>query len=162
MVRKLGKVMSAKVLIIDDEDSMCNFMEIMLIKEGYQVETTTSGARGINLLKEKNFDLVIADMNMPEVTGIDVLKDIKEFKREQEIIVMTAYASVDTAIEAMKLGAADYITKPFKVDEIKIAIEKSLSRKKLIEKPFDPEALHTCLVEFKGGFTIDEHMRMGK
>ncbi|MFQ6008403.1 MAG: sigma-54-dependent transcriptional regulator [Candidatus Zixiibacteriota bacterium] len=124
--------MAAKILVIDDEDSMCNFMEIMLSKEGYHVDSVTSGKKGIRLLKEQNYDLVIADLNMPEMTGLDVLKEVKSFKRDQELIVMTAYASVDSAIEAMKQGAADYITKPFKVDEIKLAIEKSIDRKRLI------------------------------
>ena len=124
--------MPANILVIDDEDSMCNFMEIMLAKEGYQVDSTTSGVQGISLLKDKNYDLVIADLQMPEMTGIDVLKEVKNFKSGQEFIVMTAFASVDTAIEAMKQGAADYITKPFKVDEIKLAIEKSINRRSLI------------------------------
>jgi two-component system response regulator AtoC len=124
--------MAAKILVIDDEDSMCNFMEIMLAKEGYQVDSATSGKDGIRLLKEQNYELVIADLNMPEMSGLDVLKEVKSFKQDQDLIVMTAYASVDTAIEAMKQGAADYITKPFKVDEIKLAIEKSIDRKRLI------------------------------
>ncbi len=124
--------MAAKILVIDDEDSMCNFMEIMLAKEGYQVNSATSGKDGIRLLKEQNYDLVIADLNMPEMSGLDVLREVKSFKQNQDLIVMTAYASVDTAIEAMKQGAADYITKPFKVDEIKLAIEKSIDRKRLI------------------------------
>lgn len=123
--------MPAKILVIDDEDSMCNFMEIMLAKEGYQVNSVNSGPEGIILLKQKNYDLVIADLNMPEMTGIEVLKEVKSFKKEQNLIMMTAYASVDTAIEAMKQGATDYITKPFKVDEIKIIIEKAINRKRL-------------------------------
>ena len=124
--------MAAKILVIDDEDSMCNFMEIMLAKEGYEVDSAATGKQGVSLLKEQNYDLVIADLNMPEMSGLDVLKEVKSFKRDQELIVMTAYASVDTAIEAMKQGAADYITKPFKVDEIKLVIEKCIDRKRLI------------------------------
>jgi DNA-binding NtrC family response regulator len=124
--------MAARILVIDDEDSMCNFMEIMLAKEGYEVDATTSGKDGVDLVRNSNFDLVIADLNMPEMTGIEVLKEIRSFKSEQEFIVMTAFASVDTAIEAMKQGAADYVTKPFKVDEIKLVIEKSINRRKLI------------------------------
>lgn len=124
--------MPAKLLVIDDEDSMCHFMEIMLSKEGYQVETATSGGEGVALVKEKDYDLVIADLNMPQMSGLDVLKEIKSFKQDQDFIVMTAYASVDTAIEAMKRGAIDYITKPFKIDEIKLVIEKSIDRKRLI------------------------------
>ncbi len=126
--------MPAKILVIDDEDSMCNFMEIMLAKEGYEVQTTTSGPDGVSLLKQTNYDLVIADLMMPEMSGIDVLKQIKTFKEDQEIIVMTAFASVDTAIEAMKQGAADYVTKPFKVDEIKLVIEKAINRRQLINE----------------------------
>ncbi|HVP06363.1 MAG TPA: sigma-54 dependent transcriptional regulator [Candidatus Acidoferrum sp.] len=126
--------MSPRILVIDDEDSMCNFMEIMLSKQGYRVDTANSGKAGVVLLKENNYDLVIADLNMPEMSGIDVLKTVKSFKKEQELIVMTAYASVDSAIEAMKQGAADYITKPFKVDEIKLVIEKTINRKKLVEE----------------------------
>ena len=124
--------MPPRILVIDDEDSMCNFMEIMLSKEGYAVDVTTSGRDGVSKVRDENFDLVIADLNMPEMTGIDVLKQVRSFKSDQEFIVMTAFASVDTAIEAMKEGAADYITKPFRIDEIKLAIEKSISRRKLI------------------------------
>ena len=126
--------MPARILVIDDEDSMCNFMEIMLAKEGYQVDTTTSGHEGVSLLKQQNYDLVIADLMMPEISGLEVLTEIKSFKQDQEVIVMTAFASVDTAIEAMKQGAADYVTKPFKVDEIKLTIEKSINRRTLIHE----------------------------
>ncbi len=126
--------MPTNILVIDDEDSMCNFMDIMLTKEGYKVETVISGRDAISLLKNRNYDLVIADLHMPKMTGIEVLKEVKKFKKDQDFIVMTAYASVDTAIEAMKQGAVDYITKPFKVDEIKIAIEKSLSHKTLVKE----------------------------
>ncbi|PWB68863.1 Fis family transcriptional regulator [candidate division GN15 bacterium] len=124
--------MPPSILVIDDEESMCNFMEIMLSKEGYSVRTTTEPGDGVAMLKEQNYDLVIADLNMPEMTGIEVLQQVRSFKKEQDLVVMTAYASVDTAIEAMKQGAADYITKPFKVDEIKLVIEKIISRRQLL------------------------------
>jgi len=116
--------MSARILVIDDEDSMCRFMEIMLAKEGYEVHVARSGQDGIALLRENSYDLVLADLNMPEMSGIDVLREVKTFKHEQDLIVMTAYASVDSAIEAMKQGAVDYVTKPFKVDEIKTGHRK--------------------------------------
>lgn len=124
--------MAARILVIDDEDSMCNFMEIMLTKEGYEVASTTSGIDGVERLRGQNFDVVIADLSMPEISGMEVLSEIKSFKGDQEVIMMTAFASVETAIEAMKQGATDYVTKPFKVDEIKLVIEKSLNRKNLI------------------------------
>ncbi len=132
--RSGDKYMPARILVIDDEDSMCSFMEIMLSKEGYSVASTTSGGEAVSLLRKENYDLVIADLQMPEMSGIEVLKEVKSFKNEQEIIVMTAFASVETAIEAMKQGAADYITKPFKIDEIKLAIDKSINRRRLIDE----------------------------
>ena len=124
--------MPIKILVIDDEESMCNFMEIMLAKAGYHVDSVISAPDGVSMLKEKNYDLVIADLNMPEMSGIEVLKQIRSFKEDQDLVVMTAYASVETAIEAMKQGAADYITKPFKVDEIKLTIEKIINRRHLL------------------------------
>ncbi|MEA2031603.1 MAG: sigma-54 dependent transcriptional regulator [candidate division Zixibacteria bacterium] len=126
--------MPARILVIDDEDSMCNFMDIMLSKVGYQVDIATSGQDGISLFKENNYDLVIADLSMPKMSGIDVLREVKQLNVNQDLIVMTAYASVDTAIEAMKQGAIDYITKPFKVDEIKLVIEKSISHGTLVKE----------------------------
>lgn len=124
--------MDARILVIDDEESMCNFMEIMLAREGYQVETVTCGRDALSLLRGKDYDLIIADLNMPEMTGLDVLREARSIKEDQDLIVMTAFASVDSAIEAMKQGAVDYVTKPFKVDAIKLTIEKTLSRKRLI------------------------------
>ncbi len=126
--------MPAKILVIDDEESMRNFMEIMLSKEGYSVETAGSGPKGLGRVRETDYDLVIADLNMPEMSGIEVLKEVKKSKKDQDLIVMTAFASVDTAIEAMKQGAADYITKPFKIDEIKLTIEKCINSRRLKEE----------------------------
>ena len=124
--------MPARILVIDDEESMCNFLEIMLKKAGYDVESTVSGINGVSRLKDENFDLVITDLMMPEMSGLEILKKVRNFKENQEFVVMTAFASVETAIEAMKRGAADYITKPFKVDEIKLIIEKSINRQALV------------------------------
>ena len=126
--------MTPKILVIDDEESMCHFMEIMLTKQGYQVDTAVSGKKAVSMARDRSYDLIIADLNMPEMSGIDVLREVRTFRADQELIVMTAYASVDTAIEAMKQGAVDYVTKPFKVDEIKLTIEKSLNRKKLVQE----------------------------
>ena len=124
----------AKILVVDDEESMCNFMEIMLSKEGYAVDTASSGPEGLEKVHQVPYDLIIADLNMPQMTGIELLKEVRTVRENQELIVMTAFASVDTAIEAMKQGAADYITKPFKVDEIKLVIDKCLSRQHLLQE----------------------------
>jgi DNA-binding NtrC family response regulator len=121
----------AKILVVDDEESMCKFMEIMLKKEGYQVATNQHAPHALEQVKSEEYDLVIADLMMPEMSGLELLSQAKSAKPELDFIVMTAFASVDSAIEALKHGALDYITKPFRVDEIKIAVKKSLQQKQI-------------------------------
>jgi DNA-binding NtrC family response regulator len=118
-------------MVIDDEESMCKFMQIMLKKEGYEVTTTQSSNQALDILKQRNHDLIIADLMMPELNGLELLAKVKNLDPEANFIVMTAYASVDTAIEALKKGAYDYLTKPFKVDEIRILIKKALEQKQM-------------------------------
>ena len=121
----------AKILVVDDEESMCKFMEIMLKKEGYSVVTSQNASSALQRVKSEEYDLVIADLMMPEMSGLELLSLVKSIDTDVDFIVMTAFASVDSAIEALKKGAFDYITKPFKVDEIKIAVKKSLEQKKI-------------------------------
>ncbi len=123
-----------RILVVDDEESMGKFMQIMLSKEGYDVIAVQSGAEALEQVKNKNFDLVIADLMMPKMDGIQLLKEVKNVNSDLGFIVMTAFASVDTAIEAMKKGAYDYVTKPFKVDEIKLTVKNSLEQKRLTQE----------------------------
>lgn len=127
----------AKIIVIDDEESMCKFMQIMLKKEGYEVVSSQSSKDALEKIKNSNFDLVIADLMMPELNGLELLSKVKSIDRDLSFIVMTAYASVDTAIEALKKGAFDYIAKPFKVDELKITIKKSLEQKRITRENLD-------------------------
>ncbi len=120
-----------RILIVDDEASMLEFLEIMLAKEGYAVGTARTGAEALARLGHEPFDLVITDVQMPEVSGLDVLRRTKEVSLETAVIMVTAFASAETAVEAMKEGAYDYITKPFKVDEIKLVIKNALERRNL-------------------------------
>ena len=124
----------ARILVVDDEESMCKFMEIMLKKEGYSVTTTQDPDSAIQRIKAENYDLVIADLMMPQMNGLELLSRVKSLNTGVDFIVMTAFASVDSAIEALKKGAFDYITKPFKVDEIKIAVKKSLEQKSITQE----------------------------
>ncbi len=121
----------SRILIVDDEPGMREFLEIMLEKEGYTVETTADGRKAIEKIESKPFDLAIVDIQMPVMNGIEVLKRINEKKTDTTAIMITAFASHETAIEAMKLGAYDYITKPFKIDEIKLVIRKALEKRRL-------------------------------
>ncbi|NUN13259.1 MAG: sigma-54-dependent Fis family transcriptional regulator [Myxococcales bacterium] len=120
-----------RILIVDDETSMREFLEIFLRQEGYVVETASNGEEAIALAKNQEFDLVLTDLKMPKVTGIEVLERVKSLWANTQVIVMTAYSTAETAIEAMKKGAYDYISKPFKVDEIKVIIEKALEKRHL-------------------------------
>jgi len=121
----------AQLLIVDDEVSMCEFLEIILQKNGYQVSSRQSARAAIKDLETGTFDLVISDINMPEMSGLELLQLIKEKSPSTEVIMITAYASTDTAIQAMKRGAYDYIIKPFNNDEILLTIEKALKNSQL-------------------------------
>jgi len=121
----------SKILVVDDEPGMRTFLEIILRKEGYSVETASDGMKALDNINNNVFDLAILDMLMPVMNGIEVLKRIIEKSPETTVIIITAFASHETAIEAMKLGAYDYITKPFKIDEIKLVIKKALDKKGL-------------------------------
>ena len=120
-----------KILVADDEKSMREFLEIMLKKEGYKVTLASNGEEVMKLIEKDIFDLALVDIRMPRQDGISVLKRIKSISPETVVIVITAYASADTAIKAMKEGAYDYITKPFKIDEIKLIIQNALEKKHL-------------------------------
>ncbi|HSH00214.1 MAG TPA: sigma-54 dependent transcriptional regulator, partial [candidate division Zixibacteria bacterium] len=120
-----------RILIVDDEESLRNFMEIMLSREGYRVAVSESGAGALKELRKERFDLVVTDLMMPEMSGLELVSKARELDSAQQFIVMTAFGSVDTAIEAMKRGAADYITKPFNVEQVKLAISRTLDRQKL-------------------------------
>ena len=120
-----------KILVADDEQSMREFLDIMLKKEGYKVSLASNGEEVAKLVENDLFDLVLLDIRMPKLDGISALKKIKANTPETIVIMITAYASADTAIKAMKEGAYDYITKPFKVDEIKLIIKNALEKKNL-------------------------------
>ena len=118
-----------KILVVDDEESLREFLEIMLKREGYEITTAADGDKAIKLMKKQSFDLVLTDLQMPKVHGMEVLAQAKDMDPEIVVIVITAFGSTESAVEAMKLGAYDYITKPFKIDEIKLIIKKALEKR---------------------------------
>lgn len=134
-----AKTDADQILIVDDEESLRSFMEIMLKKEGYRVTLSASGAEALAELDRSAYDLVVTDLMMPEMTGLELLGKAKQRERAPEFIVMTAFGSVDSAIEAMKLGAADYIIKPFNVDQIKLVISRTLDKGNLVRKYSAPK-----------------------
>lgn len=121
-----------RILVVDDEKSMRDFLSIMLKKSGYDVTTATDGEEAVKILHKDIFDLVITDLKMPKMSGLEVLKTVKELSPDTVVILITAFASTETAVEAMQEGAYDYITKPFQNDEMKIRIRKALEKRRLI------------------------------
>ena len=115
-----------KILIVDDERSMRDVLSIMLKKAGYAVTTANDGEEAIEQIGKDIFDLVITDLKMPKAGGLEVLKAVKEVSPETVVLMITAFASTETAVEAMKRGAYDYLTKPFQVDEVQLIIRNAL------------------------------------
>jgi diguanylate cyclase (GGDEF)-like protein len=122
----------ARILVVDDEEVVCRFLESLLVAAGYEVQTCMSGAEALAELEQKRFELVITDLKMPGVDGLGVLRKAKELDPFCEVIVITAFASVESAVEVMKFGAYDYISKPFNIDEIRIVVGKALEKRALM------------------------------
>ncbi|MFH1014787.1 MAG: sigma-54 dependent transcriptional regulator, partial [Nitrospirota bacterium] len=123
-----------KILIVEDEKSMREVLGILLEGEGYDVTLAAGGIDGISLLNKDIFDMVITDINMPKVNGFEILKKVRETSPDTLVIMITAFGTTESAIEAMQLGAYDYIHKPFKIDEIRLVVKKALERRKLSEE----------------------------
>ncbi|ADW18609.1 two component, sigma54 specific, transcriptional regulator, Fis family [Desulfobulbus propionicus DSM 2032] len=123
----------ASILVVDDELSMREFLKILLEKEGYQVATAADGQAALERAEKTAFDLVITDIRMPGMSGLDLLARLKQLQADIGVIMITAFASPDDAVTAMKSGAFDYITKPFNVDEIKTVIRAVLKKRPQVE-----------------------------
>ncbi|MCZ6550650.1 MAG: sigma-54 dependent transcriptional regulator, partial [candidate division NC10 bacterium] len=115
-----------RILIVDDEAGMREFLSIFLEREGFDVECAEDGQEALQAVQEARFDLIISDLRMPTLDGIRLLEGLQKFQSEVPVILITAYASAESAIEAMKLGAYDYLTKPFRVEEIREVITRAL------------------------------------
>ncbi|MBL7555778.1 MAG: sigma-54-dependent Fis family transcriptional regulator [Bdellovibrionaceae bacterium] len=123
--------MKAKILVVDDEESIREFLEIMLRKEGYEITLAEDGQKAKEMLQKKSFDMIISDLQMPNMTGIELLKYVRQDFPEIIFMMITAFGTTETAVEAMKMGAYDYLTKPFKIDEVRINISNALRSKNL-------------------------------
>jgi DNA-binding NtrC family response regulator len=126
--------MKPSILIVDDDEVMQETLSDVLRKRGYEIFTVGSGNGALPMIKKNVIDLILLDMRLPDIDGLEVLKKIKEFDTEILVIMMTAYSDVQTAVSAMKSGAYDYINKPFELEELKLLIEKGLEMKSLINE----------------------------
>ena len=121
----------ARILVVDDEAGMREFLQIMLEKEGYTVVTAGNGTEALEAFDSAPFDLVLTDLKMPGASGLDLLRDVMERDPACIVYMMTAYGDTESAVEAMKRGAYDYLSKPFKVDEIKLLLRNGLETRRL-------------------------------
>jgi len=131
------------VLVIDDEEVMREILESLLTQDGYRVKLATSGQEGLEIAGREPVDLAIVDVMLPDRSGIDVLDELKKSDPELVVVMITAFASVETAIEAMKRGALDYVTKPFKNDEVRVVVANGMKQRRLVDENRTlKEALH--------------------
>jgi len=122
----------SSILVIDDKDSMRKMVAQTLTEEGYNVETAETGPEGIEKARLKPFDLVITDLKMPDMDGLAVLSALKEINTETAVLVMTAYGTIETAVEAMKNGAVDFLTKPFDTQHMLVLVDKALHSQRIV------------------------------
>jgi len=122
------------ILVVDDEEIMREILETLLTREGYDVRLASSGTEGLELARALPFDAAIVDIMMPGIDGIATLDELKRIDEDLAVIIITAYASVESAISAMKSGAFDYITKPFKNDEVLVVIRNAMERRRLVHE----------------------------
>jgi two-component system response regulator AtoC len=123
-----------RILIIDDDRSMCDVLDAALRERGYETTTSHGGEDGLRRIDETDFDLVLTDLNMHCMSGVDLCKQIAETREHLPVVVMTAYGSMETAIAAIRAGAYDFVTKPFEMDEIALTIERALKHRALREE----------------------------
>ena len=122
------------ILVVDDEEIMREILETLLTREGYDVRVASSGAEGLEMARALPFDAAIVDIMMPGLNGIATLDELKRIDDDLNVIIITAYASVESAISAMKAGAFDYITKPFKNDEVIVVVRNAMERRRLVSE----------------------------
>ena len=138
------------ILLIDDDDSLRRVMEFSLVEAGYTVRTASSGEDGLRLFEQEAGDAVVTDITMPGMGGMEVLARIREKDEQLPVIVITAYGTIESAVEAMKKGAFDYITKPFNRDELRMTLEKAFTLRRLQRENLELRAAVTDRYSFAG------------
>jgi DNA-binding NtrC family response regulator len=118
------------ILVMEDEEAVARGLEMVLQEEGYDVDLAFTGARALETFTTSDIDLVVADLRLPDTDGLEIIKIVKERKPETEVVIITGYSSVSSAVDAMKIGVADYLPKPFTENEIKVAISNALHKER--------------------------------
>jgi DNA-binding NtrC family response regulator len=131
---------SPRALVIDDEQIVLDSVSKILEEDGYAVETTLSGREGIDLALEREYEVVLTDIRMPDIGGMRVLRDVRRIKPKLPVVMITAYATVKSAVQAMKLGANDYLEKPFTPEQLVTAVKNAIRNARTA--PEDPDLVH--------------------
>ncbi len=149
----------ASILLIDDDDSLRRVMEFSLTEAGHKVRTAASGEEGLRLLEKDSFDAVITDITMPGMSGMEVLAQVRRRDTHIPVIVITAYGTIESAVEAMKRGAFDYITKPVSRDELRLTLEKAVRMRRLEKENVELRAEVTDRYRFESIIGSSEKMK---
>lgn len=123
-----------RALVIDDEPSICEACRSVLVKRGHLVDVCATGRQGLDAIMTGSFDVILLDIKLPDLDGMEILRTVQKEKPDEHIVVMTGYSTVQNAVEAMKLGALDYLAKPFDVDQLVLAVERAAEKKRLMEE----------------------------
>lgn len=123
-----------KILVVDDEKSILDLLSVVFTKEGYSVKTALSAVKAFELIEKEDFAIIITDIKLPEKSGMDILKFVKEKKPGIPVVMITAFGTIKQTVEAFKIGASDYVVKPFDVEELKIIVAKVLEKERLKEE----------------------------
>jgi DNA-binding NtrC family response regulator len=151
---------NVKVLVVDDDTIVLRAVSETLKREGYQVISIGDSVEALTISKDPTLDVVVTDIKMPNLSGIEVLKAFKQAQPEIEVIMMTGHATVETAVEAVKAGAYDYLTKPFeRLDDLTLSVAKAVERRLLKRRTVVLEAALTGQKEFEGIIGQSSQMR---
>jgi DNA-binding response OmpR family regulator len=131
----------ARILVMEDEPSVAKGLQMVLKEEGYGVDVAMTGQKALDAFNEKAFDLLLADLRLPDIDGMEVIKRVKGKKPDTGVIVITGYSTVSSAVDAMKLGVSDYLPKPFMEDELKKAVHEALREGRAPQEAAEDEAV---------------------
>jgi CheY-like chemotaxis protein len=146
----------AKILCVDDEEVILDSFRKILVVDGYSVDTVTNGQEALGLIRKHHYDFVFTDLKMPEMDGVEVTKSVKHLRPDIDVVIITGYATVETAVECMKYGAMDYVQKPFTDDELLAFVKKTLiKRKDRIQKQLKPKVHITHLADAKSSMMCE-------
>jgi DNA-binding NtrC family response regulator len=151
-------VLPVKVLVVDDDQAICDYMETFLTKDGFEVKTMSDPSEAPEEVKQGGYHLVVLDLMMPKMDGVEVLKRIRKVDSDVAVVIFTGYPSLETAVQSMKLDAVDYLKKPFNPEEFREVVDRVMRKKGLLRSP--EENLHRVIGETIRGLRKDRGLTL--